>query len=155
MKMLNGIIKLFYSEIVKTKINNLDSSGYSLRDECKEIRNITLKIDSVFFKLLKLAFGSILLMVAFNLNLVLGIGVFLIGVVYILYKRNMEEQVKEHINNVKNNIDISKITFMDEKGRTGLNALITLLLIGLLTGFNWILVASFVVIFVFTIKNVC
>ena len=46
--MLNGIIKLFYSEIVKTKINNLDSSGYSLRDECKEIRNITLKIDSVF-----------------------------------------------------------------------------------------------------------
>lgn len=99
--MLNGIIKLFYSEIVKTKINNLDSSGYSLRDECKEIRNITLKIDSVFFKLLKLAFGSILLMVAFNLNMVLGIGVFLVGVVYILYKRNMEEQVKEHINNVK------------------------------------------------------
>ena len=143
--MLNGIIKLFYSEIVKTKINNLDSSGYSLRDECKEIRNITLKIDSVFFKLLKLAFGSILLMVAFNLNMVLGIGVFLVGVVYILYKRN----------NVKNNIDISKITFMDEKGRTGLNALITLLLIGLLTGFNWILVASFVVVFVFTIKNVC
>ncbi len=44
---------------------------------------------------------------------------------------------------------------MDEKGRTGLNALITLLLIGLLTGFNWILVASFVVVFVFTIKNVC
>ncbi|MGO0916091.1 hypothetical protein ACTPEM_22620, partial [Clostridioides difficile] len=42
----------------------------------------------------KLAFGSILLMVAFNLNMVLGIGVFLIGVVYILYKRNMEEQVK-------------------------------------------------------------
>ncbi len=40
--------KAFYSEIVKTKINNLDSSGYSLRDECKEIRNITLKIDSVF-----------------------------------------------------------------------------------------------------------
>ncbi len=40
-------------------------------------------------------------MVAFNLNMVLGIGVFLVGVVYILYKRNMEEQVKEHINNVK------------------------------------------------------
>ncbi len=54
-------------------------------------------------------------MAAFNLNMVLGIGVFLVGVVYILYKRNMEEQVKEHINNVKNNIDISKITFMDEK----------------------------------------
>lgn len=89
--MLNGIIKFFYFEIVKIKINNLDLSGYFLRDECKEIRNIILKIDSVFFKFLKLVFGLILFMVVFNLNMVLGIGVFLVGVVYILYKRNMEE----------------------------------------------------------------
>lgn len=56
---------------------------------------------------------------------------------------------------MKNNIDIFKIIFMDEKGRIGLNVLIILFFIGLLIGFNWILVVSFVVVFVFIIKNVC
>jgi len=45
--MINGLIKLFYSEIVKTNMRNMNSNGYEVRDECKEIRNITLKIDSV------------------------------------------------------------------------------------------------------------
>ncbi|MGO0807384.1 hypothetical protein ACTPEF_26505, partial [Clostridioides difficile] len=59
-----------------------------------------------FFKLLKLAFGSILLMVAFNLNMVLGIGVFLVGVVYILYKRNMGKSEAKKIIGVEIQEDV-------------------------------------------------
>ena len=31
--MINNIIKLFYSEVVKTKMNNMPNEDYELRDE--------------------------------------------------------------------------------------------------------------------------
>ena len=46
--MINGIIKLFYSEIVKSKIKSMPNEEYSLRDEYKEISNIVIKIRSMY-----------------------------------------------------------------------------------------------------------
>lgn len=152
--MINGIIKLFYSEIVKTKMKGMPSSDYRLRDECKEIRNITLKIDSLFFKCIKLMFAIILLILAFNINLVFGIGMFFIEIAYLIYKIKLEKQIKESIENVKNNIELPKINIDSQKSRAGINVLITLLLIGLITGFNIAIILSFVVVFVFTIKDI-
>lgn len=153
--MINGIIKLFYSEVVKTKIRNLPSSEYELRDECKDIQNITLKIDSIFFKGLKLVFGILLLIFAFNIKLILGIEVFLVELAYIIYKRNLEVQVKDSIENIKNSIEITSTNLLDEKGKSGINALISLIILGIFSGFNYILVISFLVVFLFTIKHIC
>lgn len=153
--MINGIIKLFYSEVVKTKIRNLPSSEYELRDECKDIQNITLKIDSIFFKGLKLVFGILLLIFAFNIKLILGIEVFLVELAYIIYKRNLEVQVKDSIENIKNSIEITSTNLLDEKGKSGINALISLIILGIFSGFNYILVVSFLVVFLFTIKHIC
>ena len=44
--MINGIIKLFYSEVVKTNMKKMPNGEYSLKDEYIEIKNLTLYIDS-------------------------------------------------------------------------------------------------------------
>ncbi|MCU9811725.1 hypothetical protein [Paraclostridium sp. AKS81] len=46
--MINGIIKLFYSEIVKSKMKSMPSKEYDIRDEFKDISNIAMKVDSFF-----------------------------------------------------------------------------------------------------------
>ncbi|HSQ87376.1 hypothetical protein [Romboutsia sp.] len=152
--MINGIIKLFYSEIVKTKMKGMSSSGYTLRDECKEIRNITLKIDSIFLKFIKLIMAMVILILAFNINTIFGIGIFLVEIAYIIYKIKLEQQIRESIESFKNNIELPKINIDSEGSKSGLNVLIILLIIGLVAGFNIAIVLSFMVVFVFTIKDI-
>ena len=113
--MINGIIKLFYSEVVKARMKNLPSpsSEYKLRDECKDIQNTTLKIDSVFFKGLKLIFGVLILFLAFNIKFILGIEVFLLEITYVIYKRNLEVRIKDSLENIRNSIEITATNVLD------------------------------------------
>jgi len=152
--MINGIMKLFYSEVVKVNMKKMPSGEYFLKDEYKEIKNLTLKIDSLAFKLIKFMIGIITLVLAFEINMVLGIGLFLIEFLYIIYKRNLEQQILDSIDEFKNNIDISTLDILSEKGKSGINILITLLILGLITNFNWSIVISFIVVFLFTIKDI-
>ena len=152
--MINGIIKLFYSEIVKTKIKNMQNNEYKFREEYEDIRNITLKVDSLFFKIIKFMVGILLLAISFEINIKFAMGVFLIEVAYLLYKFKLESQVLEAISDIKNNIELPSIDIISERGKSGINALIILLLIGLITNFNWSIVISFIVVFIFTIKDI-
>ena len=152
--MINGIIKLFYSEIVKTKIKNMQNNEYTFREEYEDIRNITLKVDSLFFKIIKFMVGILLLAISFEINIKFAMGVFLIEVAYLLYKFKLESQVLEAISDIKNNIELPSIDIISERGKSGINALIILLLIGLITNFNWSIVISFIVVFIFTIKDI-
>ena len=152
--MINGIIKLFYSEVVKANIKKMPSGEYSLKDEYKEIKNLTLKIDSLAIKLIKFMIGIIALILAFEINPILGIGLFLIEFLYVIYKKNLEQQILESINHLKDNIGIPKLDILTEKGKSGINILITLLILGIITNFNWPIVVSFIVVFLFTIKDI-
>lgn len=152
--MINGIIKLFYSEVVKANIKKMPSGEYSLKDEYKEIKNLTLKIDSLAIKLIKFMIGIIALILAFEINPILGIGLFLIEFLYVIYKKNLEQQILESINHLKDNIEIPKLDILTEKGKSGINILITLLILGIITNFNWSIVVSFIVVFLFTIKDI-
>ena len=152
--MINGIIKLFYSEVVKVNMRKMPNGEYSLKDEYKEIQNLTLKIDSLAIKLLKFIIGIIILIVGFEINKILGLGIFLIEFLYIIYKRKLEDSVIESINNFKNNIDITTLDIFSERAKSGINILITLLLLGFITSFNWAIVLSFIVVFLFTIKDI-
>lgn len=152
--MINGIIKLFYSEVVKVNMRKMPNGEYSLKDEYKEIQNLTLKIDSLAIKLIKFIIGIIILILGFEINKILGLGIFLIEFLYIIYKRKLEESVIESINNFKNNIDITTLDIFSERAKSGINILITLLLLGFITSFNWAIVLSFIVVFLFTIKDI-
>lgn len=152
--MINGIIKLFYSEVVKANIKKMPSGEYYLKDEYKEIKNLTLKIDSLALKSIKFMIGIIALILAFEINPILGIGLFLIEFLYVIYKKNLEQQILESINHLKDNIEIPKLDILTEKGKSGINILITLLILGIITNFNWPIVVSFIVVFLFTIKDI-
>ena len=151
--MINNIIKLFYSEVVKTKMSNMPNEDYELRGGFKELHNVTLKIDSVFFKGIKILLALFILYLAFNAKLYLGIGVLLIEVIYLVYKKNYEKRIKESIENVKNNIEISKKQIINEESKKCINLLITLLVISIFTGFNYIIALSFLLVFLYTAKN--
>ena len=152
--MINGIIKLFYSEIVKTNIKKMPNGEYSLKDEYKEIKNLTLKIDSLVLKTIKFMAGIITLILAFEINTILGIGLFLIEFLYVIYKRNIEQQILDSIKNLKDNVEMTTLDILTDRGKSGINILITLLILGLITNFNWSIVISFIVVFLFTIKDI-
>ena len=153
--MLNGILKLFYSEVVKVNMKNLPNTSYTIREECKEINNISIKIDSILLKTLKIAFALLLFFVSFNVNKKFGIGILLIEILYFIYKRNLENQIKSSIKNIKDNVEIKELNFLSEKGKSGINILVILLLTGLLTNFNSVIIICFSVVFIFTIKDIC
>lgn len=152
--MINGIIKLFYSEVVKTNIKKMPIGEYSLKDEYKEIKNLTLKIDSLMLKIIKFMVGIITIILAFEINTILGIGLFLIEILYVIYKRNLEQQILENIKNLKDNVEMTTLDILTDRGKSGINILITLLILGLITNFNWSIVISFIVVFLFTIKDI-
>ncbi|UPA31364.1 hypothetical protein L0P85_04305 [Terrisporobacter glycolicus] len=152
--MINSIIKLFYSEVVKTKMSNMPNKDYELRKGCKEFRNITLKIDSYLFKGLKIILALFILYLSFSVKILLGVGVLLVEVTYLVYKVSYEKQVREAIKNVKNNIEISANNFINENGKRGINLLITLIIISLLTGFNYFIGISFIIVFIYTVRNI-
>ena len=152
--MINGIIKLFYSEVVKTNMKKMPIGEYSLKDEYKEIKNLTLKIDSLMLKIIKFMVGIITIILAFEINTILGIGLFLIEILYAIYKRNLEQQILDNIKNLKDNVEMTTLDILTDRGKSGINILITLLILGLITNFNWSIVISFIVVFLFTIKDI-
>lgn len=152
--MINNIIKLFYSEVVKTKMSNMPNEDYELRDGCKKFRKITLKIDSYLFKGLKIILALFILYLSFHVKIYLGIGVLLVEGIYLVYKVSYEKQVKAAIENVKNNIETSADYLVNENGKRGINLLITLLIISVITGFNYFIGISFIIVFIYTARNI-
>lgn len=152
--MINNIIKLFYSEVVKTKMSNMPNEDYELRDGCKKFRKITLKIDSYLFKGLKIILALFILYLSFHEKIYLGIGVLLVEGIYLVYKVSYEKQVKAAIENVKNNIETSADHLVNENGKRGINLLITLLIISVITGFNYFIGISFIIVFIYTARNI-
>ena len=152
--MINNIIKLFYSEVVKTKMSNMPNEDYELRDGCKKFRKITLKIDSYLFKGLKIILALFILYLSFHVKIYLGIGVLLVEGIYLVYKVSYEKQVKAAIENVKNNIETFADHIVNENGKRGINLLITLLIISVITGFNYFIGISFIIVFIYTARNI-
>lgn len=152
--MINGLIKLFYSEVVKSNIKKMPRGEYSLKDEYKEIKNLTFKIDNMALKSIKLMLALIILILSFEINTILGIGIFLVEFLYIIYKKSLENHVLDKIKYFKDNIKLTTLNMLSEKGKSGINILIIFLILGIITKFNWSIVLSFTVVFLFTIKDI-
>lgn len=156
--MINGIIKLFYSEIVKTKMKSMPNKDYSLREEFKDISNIAMKIDNFFILVFKIILMLSMLFIALSINLLFGIGVILIMITYVLYKTYVEAQVKDQVKDgmgyIKNNIEQGTQNIVTDKIKQKINALISLLLIGIFSNFNYIIIGCFILVFMFTIKDI-
>ena len=127
---------------------------YSLKDEYKEIKNLTFKIDNIVLKSIKLMLALIILLLSFEISTILGIGVFLMEFSYILYKKSLEEHILDKIKHLKDKVKLPTLDMLSEKGKSGVNILIIFLILGIITKFNWSIVLSFTVVFLFTIKDI-
>lgn len=152
--MINGIIKLFYTEIVKNKMKNLPKEEYELNDQFKKIQNVSFKIDRIMFIVLKIFIALSILLVSFRQSVYLGIGMFFVELSYIFYKRTFKTKVKSEINNIKTNIHNNRENILKQNGKKNISFLISILLLGVITGFSKVLVACFFIIFIVTIKDI-
>ena len=84
--MINGIIKLFYSEIVKAKMKKLPQANYEIREEFEGVRDIATKLDNIFFNFFKIIIGILALLIGFNIKFIIGLEVLLVEVLYVAYK---------------------------------------------------------------------
>ena len=152
--MINGIMKLFYTEVVKNKMSKLPNGQYEVNDQFKKVQGISIKIDKVLFLVFKILIALVVLFVASKINIYFGIGVFLTEIIYVLYKKSLKTKVEFEIENIKNNIQENQEQLLKEKGKKDISCLISILLLGLITHFNIVIIISFCLVFGMTIKDI-
>ena len=102
--MINGIMKLFYTEVVKNKMSKLPNGQYEVNDQFKKVQGISIKIDKVLFLVFKILIALVVLFVASKINIYFGIGMCLVEISYLFYKKSLKTKVEFEIENIKNNI---------------------------------------------------
>ena len=152
--MINGIIKLFYTEVVKTKMKNLPSEQYKINDQFKNVQEVSIKVDMIIFNILKLLAAIMILIISSKINVYFGIGMFFVEFAYVFYKKSLKTKVKSEIKNLKTNIYNCQQQFLKEKGKKDISFLISILLLGLITGFTWVVNLSFCLVFIITIRDI-
>ena len=152
--MINNIIKLFYSEVVKGRMKSMPNEEYEFNEFAKKIKNIALKIDNYSIKLLKILLITFVLYLSFSINKFIGLVLYSLEIIYLIYKTKYEKKFTKTIAHVTNSIEISPEQFVNEEGKKGINLLITLVVISLILGFNYYIAISFLIVFIYTSINI-
>ena len=152
--MINGIMKLFYTEVVKNKMSKLPNGQYEVNDQFKKVQGISIKIDKVLFLVFKILIALVVLFVASKINIYFGIGVFLTEIIYVLYRKSLKPKVVSEIENIKNNINTNGEQILKQKGKKDISFLISILLIGVITHFSLIIILSFCIVLGVTIRDI-
>ncbi len=88
--MINGIMKLFYTEVVKNKMSKLPNGQYEVNDQFKRYKEFLSRLIKYFFLVFKILIALVVLFVASKINIYFGIGVFLTEIIYVLYKKSLK-----------------------------------------------------------------
>ena len=152
--MINGIMKLFYTEVVKIKISKLPNEQYEINSKFKKVQEISAKIDTILLYTLKILVAVAILLFSYKINIYFGIGMCLVEISYLFYKKSMKTKVEFEIENIKNNIQENQEQLLKEKGKKDISCLISILLLGLITHFNIVIIISFCLVFGITIKDI-
>ena len=102
--MINGIMKLFYTEVVKSKISKLPNEQYEINSKFKKVQEISAKIDTILLYTLKILVAVAILLFSYKINIYFGIGMCLVEISYLFYKKSLKTKVEFEIENIKNNI---------------------------------------------------
>ena len=150
--MINGIMKLFYTEVVKSKISKLPNEQYEINSKFKKVQEISAKIDTILLYTLKILVAVAILLFSYKINIYFGIGMCLVEISYLFYKKSLKTKVEFEI--IKNNIQENQEQLLKEKGKKDISCLISILLLGLITHFNIVIIISFCLVFGMTIKDI-
>ena len=67
--MINGIMKLFYTEVVKSKISKLPNEQYEINSKFKKVQEISAKIDTILLYTLKILVAVAILLFSYKINI--------------------------------------------------------------------------------------
>lgn len=156
--MINGIIKLFYSEVVKVNIKKMTGPAKELEVDKLDPRVRILKdkmnvIDNILSVLLKLSICTVAILITFSMNFLFGCGCIIVMLLYVYYRGFINNQVSD----IKNNLEESKNNIKQKLTvgiKAKINALIMILFIGLISNFNLYSLISFAIVLIFTIKDI-
>ena len=87
--MINGIMKLFYTEVVKSKISKLPNEQYEINSKFKKVQEISAKIDTILLYTLKILVAVATLLFSYKINIYFGIGMCLVEISYLFYKKSL------------------------------------------------------------------
>lgn len=152
--MINGILKLFYTEIVKNKIKDLPKDEYEIKDGFKKVQYISCKVDSISFKILKCFIVFLILILSLKVNIYFGIVMFFVEFFYIIYKKSFKTKLEKEVINIKNNIKTSSKNVLTENSKRNIPILICILFLGLTFGFTWAIKISLFIVFTYTIQDI-
>lgn len=152
--MINGIMKLFYKEIIKTKISKLPNEQYQINNQLKKIQQFSNKIDKLLLVVLKTLIMISMVLISSKLNIYLAFSVFLFEMIYLFYKKSLKYKIKTNMSNFKINIKASQDSLLQETDKKNISFLISILILGLITKFNIIIFLCICLIFTITIKNI-
>ena len=147
--MINGIMKLFYTEVVKSKISKLPNEQYEINSKFKKVQEISAKIDTILLYTLKILVAVAILLFSYKINIYFGIGMCLVEISYLFYKKSLKTKVEFETENIKNNIQENQEQLLKD-----ISCLISILLLGLITHFNIVIIISFCLVFGMTIKDI-
>lgn len=152
--MINGIIKLFYTEVVKSKMGNMPKDDYQIKEEFEKVHNISSKIDKVAFILLKVFMVAFVFFILYKVNIYFCVGIVLVSIIYSIYRKSINYKLQNEIVNIKNNLQETSENILRQKGRTNLSLLISILILGLVTKFSWMICLSFFIVLSVTIRDI-
>ncbi|MGL5717449.1 MAG: hypothetical protein ACRCXT_09160 [Paraclostridium sp.] len=147
--MINGIIKLFYNDKVKSSMKNMPNKRYLLDNRIRRLKKISNTMDEVIKYILQVAIITSILIISFNNSLLLSCTIIAIMSINIIYKKHCNNDLP---NNYRNKINSFKNIFKDVK--KNLFAISSVFLIGIASDFNYVIVACLAILLVFTTKEI-
>ena len=99
-------MKLFYTEVVKSKISKLPNEQYEINSKFKKVQEISAKIDTILLYTLKILVAVAILLFSYKINIYFGIGMCVVEISYLFYKKSLKTKVEFEIENIKNNINV-------------------------------------------------
>lgn len=78
----------------------------------------------------------------------------LYGISKLHIANQITDQVKDGMENIKINLESSSQSVVTDKIKQKINALVCLLFIGIFSKFNYIIIGCFIIVFMFTIKDI-
>lgn len=152
--MINGIIKLFYNDKVKSSIKSKAYKRYLINDKIIILKNINKTMDEFIKDITGITFISSILFISFNLNLLVGFIIISLMITNIIYKKyykiDLNYEYIAKISNIKNVLKKED----REDFKKSLVAMSSLILIGIASDFNYIIGICIVIILLFTTKKI-
>lgn len=145
--MINGIIKLFYSDKVKSAMKKMPSDEYILDEKFTKLSNINDSMNKIVLFIFKISIISTILIISFELNLFLCVGLVMLMIINLIYIIFGEYDYESNVNMIIIRSILSEL-------KNNIPSIIVIYMMVMILDFNIVSIVCLFIVFMFTIKNI-